>query len=121
MEHNEVWTLSEHRDHKLRDVSFELLAWGKSLAQKMKTSLCAVVLIDEIEEEEVEKLIHSGADKVYVVKDPKLANFLVEPYANTLNHLVTDHKPAIFFGCCHNNRSHGNAVFGDAASYRIDC
>ena len=96
MEHNEVWTLSEHRNHKLRDVSFELLAWGKSLAEKMKTSLCAVVLIDDIDEEEISKLIRSGADKVYVVKNQKLANFLVEPYANTLNHLVTGHKPAIF-------------------------
>jgi electron transfer flavoprotein alpha subunit len=40
----EVWTIAEQKDNQLREVSFELLAWGRKLANLRATSLCAVVL-----------------------------------------------------------------------------
>jgi electron transfer flavoprotein alpha subunit len=92
----EVWTLSEYRDKQLRDVSFELLAWGRKLADQLDTCLCAVVLIEQISEDELNKLFFYGADKVYVVRNPALANFLVEPYARTLKNLVDTYEPLVF-------------------------
>ncbi len=92
----EVWTLSEIRSGHMREVSLELLAWGRKLADILGTKLCSVVLIDDISEERINRLIQFGADKVYVVKDTALANFLVEPHAHVLESLVNTYKPWIF-------------------------
>jgi electron transfer flavoprotein alpha subunit len=51
---------------------------------------------DDISEERLNRLIQFGADKVYVVKDTALANFLVEPHAHVLESLVNTYKPWIF-------------------------
>jgi electron transfer flavoprotein alpha subunit len=91
----EVWTFSEQRDNHLREVSFELLAWGRKLADIRKTALCAIVLADNINPIELEKLILHGADKIYLVNHPAFANFLVEPQAHTLQFLVNSYQPEI--------------------------
>jgi len=96
MKTNSVWTLSEVSGGKIHPVSFELLAWGRSLADDLKVSLCAVVLGNEICSEALQSLIQSGADEVLVVDDPALANILVKPHANTLKTLVDTFEPQIF-------------------------
>lgn len=91
----DVWTISEQNDNKLREVSFELLAWGRKLADIRCASLCAVVMADGMDASELEKLIAYGADKVYVVQNPVFANFLVEPQVHTLYYLVRTCQPEI--------------------------
>ena len=91
----EVWTFSEQKDNVLRDVSFELLAWGRKLADERQTALCAVVLANGIEENELKRLFEYGADKVYVVQNEAFSHFLVEPQARTLKHLVETYHPEI--------------------------
>jgi electron transfer flavoprotein alpha subunit len=91
----EIWTFSEQKDNCLRDVSFELLAWGRRLANFRHTSLCAVVLASAISAEELERLIQHGADKVYLVQNPAFANFLVEPQAHVMQYLVNAYQPEI--------------------------
>ena len=44
----EIWTISEQKGNELRDISFELLAWGRKLADIRSTSLCAIVFADQI-------------------------------------------------------------------------
>lgn len=92
----EVWTFSEQKDNHLREVSFELLALGRKLADLRGTPLCAVVLADDMPGDELERLIWHGADRVYVVQDPVFAHFLVEPQVHTLQHLVIQYQPEIF-------------------------
>jgi electron transfer flavoprotein alpha subunit len=92
---NEVWTLSEQKDNHLREVSFELLAWGRKLADIRKNPLCSVVFADDMPETEFFTLIQQGADKVYVVQNPAFANFLVEPHVQTMKYLVNLHEPEI--------------------------
>jgi electron transfer flavoprotein alpha subunit len=91
----EVWTLSEYKDSRLRDVSFELLAWGRKLADARGTALCAIVLADSLPAAEIQRHIQHGADKVYVVDHPVFAHFLVEPQAHTLQSMVTLMQPEI--------------------------
>jgi electron transfer flavoprotein alpha subunit len=50
----------------------------------------------EIPETESEALIARGADRVYLLDDPALAHFLVQPYAHALKHLVETDEPEVF-------------------------
>jgi len=92
----EVWTLSEFRQGQLREVSLELLAWGRGLADELQTELCAIILTDQVTDEQLGQVFAYGADKVYLAKHDKLADFLVEPHAKILQHLVDTYKPWIF-------------------------
>jgi electron transfer flavoprotein alpha subunit len=92
----DVWTLAEVKDGHLHDVSFELLAWGQSLAEARGSRLCSVVLCEAISDVKIERLFAHGADAVYLIKDPGLAHFLVEPQAKALVHLIQTYHPEIF-------------------------
>jgi electron transfer flavoprotein alpha subunit len=90
---DEIWTLSEQNENGLKDISFELLAWGRKLADERQTALCAVVLANEINDSELINLFEHGADKVYVVQNKVFTHFLVEPQARTLKYLVETFQP----------------------------
>ncbi|HHW58483.1 MAG TPA: electron transfer flavoprotein subunit alpha/FixB family protein [Clostridia bacterium] len=92
----EVWTLAEFRHGKLNPISFELLNRGKNLAQKLNTSLASVVIGYNIKKEDIDELIKRGADKVYVVDDIRLENFMVETYAKVILKLLDEYNPDIF-------------------------
>ncbi|MDY6846849.1 MAG: electron transfer flavoprotein subunit alpha/FixB family protein [Chloroflexota bacterium] len=92
----DVWTLAEFRQGELHEVSHELLAWGRGLADTLGTQLCSIILTNNCSEAEIEELAHYGADKIYLVDDPSLGKFMVEPYAHTLSHLVETYQPWIF-------------------------
>jgi electron transfer flavoprotein alpha subunit len=91
----EVWTFSELAGDQLREISLELLAWGRKMADARNSPLCAVVLTDHLENGELSRLFQYGADKVYLIEHPSLAHFLVEPFAKTLIHLVLSFQPEI--------------------------
>ena len=93
---NDIWTLAEVKDHHLHDVSFELLAWGRGLADTRQSQLCSIVLCDDLPEEEIHRLFAQGADKVYLMKDPALRHFLVEPFAKALLYLKDAFHPEVF-------------------------
>lgn len=93
---HDIWTLAEIKAGKLHEVSYELLAWGRSLADARACQLCSVVLTDEIDERELAHLFRYGADVVYVLKDPHLSHFLVEPFAQAMVHLIERYQPEVF-------------------------
>ncbi|MFN2304363.1 MAG: electron transfer flavoprotein subunit alpha/FixB family protein [Anaerolineales bacterium] len=93
---HDIWTLAEVKAGKLHEVSFELLTWGRSLADARGCQLCSVVITDQIDEEELAYLFRYGADVIYVLKDPDLNDFLVEPYAKALVHLIERYQPEVF-------------------------
>jgi electron transfer flavoprotein alpha subunit len=92
-EHREVWTLSEFRDEKISSVSYELLAWGRALADTLGANLASVILGDKIGS--VDELFNHGADIVYKIEDEKIAHFLPDVYSNILVKLTEDYNPEI--------------------------
>ena len=90
-----IWTLAEVKDGQLHDVSFELLTWGRSLADDRGVRLCSIILTDKLAAGEIEKLKLYGADMIYLLQDPALAHFLVEPFAKALSHLITTYRPEV--------------------------
>jgi electron transfer flavoprotein alpha subunit len=92
---NAVWTLAEQYDGKLKAVSFELLARGRKLADKLGTQLVSVLIGDGVSDGDLETLIKQGADAVYAVQSPKLKYFVCETYEQILENLIKERKPSI--------------------------
>ena len=92
----DIWTLAEVKHGHLHSVSFELLAWGRGLADDRGCKLCSAVLADTIDNAELEALIAHGADRVYLVQHAQLANFIAESHAKVIKHLVETYHPEVF-------------------------
>jgi electron transfer flavoprotein alpha subunit len=92
---NEIWTLSEQHEGKLKEVSFELLARGRALADTLGCQLCTVVLGDHIKQQELETLVSQGADVIYSLDNPCLGDMVCETYAKILEYLVGKYKPQV--------------------------
>ena len=90
----EVWTLAEVRDGKIHPVSYELLAWGRTLADARKTSLASLVLGHNIADQ-ADSLMAHGADIVYVADAPELEHFYADSYTRVLKELVEEYRPEI--------------------------
>jgi len=90
-----IWVFAEQKKSVIQPVVWELLSKAKELAEKLNTEVSAVLLGYKIKEK-AKDLIAYGADKVYLVEDEKLANFLDEPYTEVLVHLIRKYKPEIF-------------------------
>ncbi len=90
-----VWTFAETREKKIVSVSYELLTRGRKLADKLKTKLSSVVLGYDLDRDNLNELIERGADEIYLVEDPSLEHFLVEPYAKVMEYLINIYRPDI--------------------------
>jgi len=90
-----VWTLAEQHNGRLREVSFELLARGRKLADKLNTKLASVLIGDKVSQAAMEELIQRGADEVYSIQDPRLENFVCESYAKVLSRIIKTYQPSI--------------------------
>jgi len=88
-----VFILGEQRDGKIQAVTFELLTWGRAIANELGCELGCVILGDEIEN--LQEIISRGADKVFFIQDPIFKNFLPQPYSNAITKLVNEEKPEI--------------------------
>jgi len=91
--HRGIWVFAEQRDSQLRSVDYELLAKGRELADTLKTELSAICFGHNISE--IDQLIACGADKVYLIDDPALANHQEDFYTRELARLIQEHKPEI--------------------------
>jgi len=93
-EYRDVWVFAEQSNGEIESVTYELLGEGRKLADDLEMSLCAVLLGSNIGEKGND-LVARGAERVYLVDKPELADFQDEPYARVLIDLVTRHKPNI--------------------------
>ncbi len=88
-----VWTFAEARDGKLKQVSFELLARARKLADQLDTQTASVLIGSGVSDDVLQELIWRGADNVYFVDDPRLAEFTNETYSNVLADLIAEWAP----------------------------
>ncbi len=89
-----VWVYAEFRHGALAPVALELLGAGRQIADLKGVPLSAVLLGHGLKGQ-AENLIAYGADTVYQLDDPALANFTDEAYANILEDLIREFKPEI--------------------------
>jgi len=95
MNKGNVWILGEQKNGNIKTVSFELLARGRHLADKLGVKLVALLMGKSFDDDELKELIYYGADKVLVVEDYRLEYFLPEPYTNVMVELIKKYSPEI--------------------------
>jgi electron transfer flavoprotein alpha subunit len=88
-EHEGILVFSEKHDLML-----EMLWKGREIADKLQTSLAAVLMGFNVQEK-ADELIKYGADKVYLVDNQALAHFQIEAYLSVLHNLAASYKPEI--------------------------
>ena len=92
-----VWVFIEQERGQVHPVSWELMGAGRTLADKLKVDLAAVVIGPggEATNDVVRESFCYGADLVYVVADDVLTDYRNEAYTKALTDLVNTHKPEI--------------------------
>ena len=93
-QYRDVWVFCEQRKGEIQSVAWELLGEGRKLADRRDHELCGVLLGHGVRER-ADEVISRGADKVYVVDSPELAEYQDEGYAAALVELVRTYKPEI--------------------------
>ncbi len=92
--YKDIWIFAEQKNNEIAPVVFELLGKGRELADQRECDLVAVLMGHNIEGLSKE-LIAYGADKVIVVDDLRLKDFLDLPYAKAMAELADKYKPEI--------------------------
>ena len=93
----DIWVFAEQTDGRIAEVAFELL--GKGLELKAQRGdgcrLCAVLLGSGLTEEMTGALAAAGADVVYAVDDPKLADYEANAYVDAVREAVKEENAEI--------------------------
>ena len=90
----EVWVFAEQHNGQLEDTPIELMSKARSLADTLGVQLAAAVLGDNVKGL-AEKMIHFGADKVYLAQDPLLGVYQTNSYAKVIYDLIHKYEPQI--------------------------
>ncbi len=91
----DVFVLMEQRDGELAKVGIELIGEATKLAADLGQKVVAVLLGSDIKNK-AEVCIQFGADKVVVVDDPMLKEYLTEPYADAVTAVIKKYDPEVF-------------------------
>ena len=91
----DVFVLMEQRDGDLAKVGIELIGEATKLASDLGEKVVAVILGSGIKDK-AEVCIQFGADKVVVVDDPMLKEYLTEPYADAVTAVIKKYDPEVF-------------------------
>jgi electron transfer flavoprotein alpha subunit len=102
-QNNQVCFIAESQNNIFLDSSFELITYGRKLAEQANKQLIAIAIGSNFTENELNKLIYFGADNVIVASDKSLLNFSVEPYSNVLKDLSKTYFPDIILASATSN------------------
>ena len=103
-ENKAIWVLLESAGVELTDVSFELLAKGRELADEVDWPLAGVLIGDRLEHLNSQVLSHQ-ADEVLLLEHPLLEAFTVDAYTQALYAAIMERIPSvILFGATPNSR-----------------
>jgi electron transfer flavoprotein alpha subunit len=75
-----IWVYAEHKDGKVKKVTFEILNEAKKLAEKKGEKLCAILIGSRVEEM-VPAVGSHGAEKIYCVEADNLGTYTTRPSA----------------------------------------
>ena len=84
----------EQRYGKVQNVGLELVGEATRLKEDLKDDVVAVLLGHDIKGE-VDKIFHYGADKVVLVDDPMLKDYVTEPYTKAVCEVIKAFDPEI--------------------------
>lgn len=97
-EYKGVLVFGEVAEGKLAAITSELLGGGKKLAQELGEELSATLLGNGVKGL-ANEVIALGANKVYVVDDPVLKDYLADPYVVVMERIINKVMPrAVLFG-----------------------
>jgi electron transfer flavoprotein alpha subunit len=89
----EIFVLVEHRQGKIRDITYEMLGAGEKLASQQGTSSTAVLLGHHVKTFADE--LASRVSKILVVEDAQLEHFNSLLYQKVLSSLITKYQPSL--------------------------
>ncbi|HUL36951.1 MAG TPA: electron transfer flavoprotein subunit alpha/FixB family protein [Thermodesulfobacteriota bacterium] len=89
----EIFVLVEHRQGKVRDITFEMLHAGTTLASQQGASSTAVLLGHNVKNFAEE--LATKSSKVLVVEDAQLEHFNSILYQKVLSALITKYQPLL--------------------------
>ncbi len=99
-----VWVFAEQVDGELRNVTLELLAKGRELADKLGEPLCAVLLGHNVGNL-TDTIAAHGADVIYVSDQELLGPYTTDGYTDVISAIILTEKPNIvLFGATGNGR-----------------
>ena len=90
----DIYVFIEQRDNKLEKVGIELLGKARELADRLNEQVVAMLIGEKVKGHS-DLLIHHGADKVIVIEDPMLKEYVTEPYAKSVFHIIKKYEPEI--------------------------
>lgn len=90
---NDIFVLIEHRQGVIRDITFELLAFGRNLANKNNAKLTAIIFADN--SKKIIDKIKTQADKITVIENPIFKDFNAESYQIALAEIIKKENPFI--------------------------
>ncbi len=88
-----IWVLAEQRNGIVKPVTLELLAKGRELADSLNTGLRVVCPGYQVRD--TDSLYRSGADTIYLVDDPLLADNPEDMLTSQYVELIQKHRPEI--------------------------
>jgi electron transfer flavoprotein alpha subunit len=88
-----IWVFAEQHHGTIKNVAYELLTRGRELADTLQTELSAVCFGHEVKD--IDSLIAYGADKVYLIDSPDLADNQEDYLTYKLIELIREYKPEI--------------------------
>lgn len=112
----EVWVVAEHRGGVIHPATFELVGKARDLAGSLETKMGVVIAGHNLQAMTGE-LIAGGADNVYVIDDPLLAEFDPIAHRKVIADAVSKYWPQIvLYGATPQGR-----VLAPLISYRVGC
>ena len=92
--HQGVMIFAEQRQGVITSITYELIGKGRELAEILCEPL-ECILIGENIQNNAQELITYGADKVYVIQHPILADLKEEPYTDIISQISEENRPSI--------------------------
>lgn len=92
--YKDVYVFAEQREGVIQPVALELLGKAHDLAAALNEKVVAILAGSGIESK-AQSLIEAGADKVIVVDEPELKEYLTEQYSQVVSQVINANNPNI--------------------------
>ncbi|MBQ0024511.1 MAG: electron transfer flavoprotein subunit alpha/FixB family protein [Bacteroidales bacterium] len=93
-QYKDVYVFAEQRDGAIQPVALELVSKARALADSLGEKVVAILAGSGISRN-AGTLVSFGADKVFVIDDEKLKDYITEPYAQAVCQVITENNPSI--------------------------